>query len=74
MRNIAFCLVCSALLSVLCFGVVQAAVAVVHGNPKSLIYHNAGCKYFNCKACTVVFATAAEARSRGYRACKVCGG
>ncbi len=47
---------------------------IVHGNVKSKIYHNASCKYFTCKACTAVFPTAADARTRGYRACKVCGG
>ena len=47
---------------------------VVHGNAKSRIYHNASCKYFNCKACTVVFKSTAEAKAKGFRACKVCGG
>ena len=64
----------SCLLTFLAFSLVQAAGATVHGNPKSMIYHNQTCKYFNCKACTVVFATAAEARTKGYRACKVCRG
>lgn len=50
------------------------AAYVVHGNYKSRIYHNAHCRYFNCKACTVVFQSAEEARANGYRACKVCGG
>lgn len=50
------------------------AAYVVHGNYKSRIYHNSGCRYFNCKACTVVFRSAEEARSAGYRPCKVCGG
>lgn len=47
---------------------------VVHGNAKSRIYHNASCKYFHCKACTVKFPSAKEAESQGFRACKVCGG
>lgn len=47
---------------------------VVHGNAKSRIYHNASCRYFNCKACTVIFRSASEARAGGYRACRVCGG
>lgn len=51
-----------------------AAQAALHGNPKSLIYHNSGCKYYNCKACTVVFTSAGEAKAKGYRACKVCKG
>lgn len=50
------------------------AAYVVHGNYKSRIYHNARCRYFNCKACTVVFNSPQEARANGYRACKVCGG
>ena len=50
------------------------AAYIVHGNYKSRIYHNARCRYFNCKACTVVFQSAEEARANGYRACKVCGG
>ena len=47
---------------------------VVHGNAKSRIYHNASCKYFNCKACTMVFKSASDAKAKGFRACKVCGG
>lgn len=53
---------------------VLAEAAALHGNPNSRIYHNSGCRYYNCKACTVVFASAAEAKARGFRACKVCGG
>lgn len=47
---------------------------VVHGNAQSKIYHNSSCRYFNCKACTVVFRSAAEAAAKGFRACRVCGG
>ncbi len=44
------------------------------GNVKSRKYHNSGCRYFDCKACTVRFSSAEEAQSKGYTACKVCGG
>jgi hypothetical protein len=46
----------------------------LHGNARSGIYHNSSCKYFTCKACTVVFTSPSEARAKGFRACKVCGG
>jgi len=52
---------------------VQAAERY-HGNVTSRIYHNARCKYFNCKKCTVVFKSAQEAQQAGYRPCKVCKG
>ena len=48
--------------------------AVYSGNPKSMKYHNASCRYFSCKACTVRFASAEEAVRKGYVACKKCGG
>lgn len=45
-----------------------------HGNKNSRIYHNSGCRYFWCKACTAFFQTAQDAVARGFRPCKVCGG
>ena len=45
-----------------------------HGNRDSKIYHNAKCKYYDCKKCVIVFKSADEAKKSGYRACKVCGG
>ena len=33
---------------------------------------SSGCRYFNCKACTVRFKSAEEARSNGYKPCKRC--
>lgn len=56
------------------FSAAQAASTALHANPKSMIYHNFTCKYYNCKACTVRFASPAEAIAKGYRACKVCKG
>ena len=47
---------------------------VLHGNYSSGIYHNAYCRHYNCKKCTVVFKSSKEARENGYRACKKCGG
>lgn len=44
------------------------------GNPNSMIYHNSSCRYFNCKACVVSLSSPAEAKKRGYRACKKCKG
>jgi hypothetical protein len=51
-----------------------ASENVYHGNWSSRIYHNANCKYFTCKRCTVSFSSAREAEANGYRSCKVCGG
>lgn len=53
---------------------ILAAQSTLHGNPNSRIYHNSGCRYYNCKACTVVFRSAADAKAQGFRACKVCRG
>lgn len=46
----------------------------LHGNASSRIYHNSGCRHYDCKRCTVRFASAEEAIRAGYRACRVCGG
>lgn len=45
-----------------------------HGNSKSGVYHNPGCRWYNCKNCIKVFSSGEEARSAGYRACNICGG
>jgi methylphosphotriester-DNA--protein-cysteine methyltransferase len=52
----------------------MASGNVYHGNWSSRIYHNADCKYFTCKRCTVNFSSAGEAEASGYRPCKICGG
>ncbi len=44
------------------------------GNAQSKKYHNSSCRYFTCKNCTVVLSGPAEARKRGFAACKICGG
>ena len=49
-----------------------AATSSYSGNAKTRIFHVCGCRYFNCKACTVRFKSAEEARSNGYKPCKRC--
>ena len=53
---------------------VEAAQVVYSGNPKSMKYHNSGCRYFSCKACTVRLSSPEEAKAKGFVACKHCGG
>lgn len=55
-------------------GVEETTQQALRGNAQSRIYHNASCRYYNCKACTVRLSSPAEARAKGFRACKVCGG
>jgi len=43
-----------------------------HGNVKSMIFHAAKCKYYNCRSCSVTFASRGEAIAAGYRPCKIC--
>lgn len=61
---------------VLVLGMTCAALAAgeVHGNVKSRIYHNSSCRYYFCRNCTAIFASAQEARADGFRACQICGG
>lgn len=67
------CFAALAMLALFALGTAYAA-GEVHGNAYSRIYHNSGCRYYMCKNCTVVFASAAEAQKAGFRACKICGG
>jgi methylphosphotriester-DNA--protein-cysteine methyltransferase len=48
------------------------AAGAYHGNIKSKIFHDADCRYFDCKNCVAVFDTRAEAIEAGYRPCKIC--
>ncbi|TDT82710.1 Ada metal-binding domain-containing protein [Pseudodesulfovibrio indicus] len=48
------------------------AQAEYHGNRNSHIFHQAGCRHYNCKNCTVVFATRQAALKAGFRPCKIC--
>lgn len=70
----AICALTLAMLLLSGMAAVADASGQLHGNAKSRIYHNSGCRYYNCKACTVVFNSREQARAAGFRACKVCGG
>ena len=50
----------------------QTAASAYSGNAKTRIFHASGCRYFNCKACTVRFKSIEEARSSGYPPCTRC--
>lgn len=43
-----------------------------HGNRESKVLHARGCPQFNCKSCTVQFATVAEAKAAGFRSHQAC--
>ena len=60
------------LLTVPAFPAQTAATSSYSGNAKTRVFHVSGCRYFNCKACTVRFKSAEEARSNGYKPCKRC--
>ncbi len=46
--------------------------AVYHGNIKSHVFHGPGCRYFNCKNCTMSFSSKSLAIKSGYHAHKSC--
>lgn len=48
------------------------SAGVYRGNHDSLIFHDASCRHYHCKACTVEFKSRDEALARGYRPCRVC--
>jgi len=48
------------------------ATTIYHGNTDSKILHSPGCKYFNCRNCTIIFHSKNEARQAGFRPCKLC--
>lgn len=73
MKKLQFYTVCMLSLILLLSSSAMAANAY-HGNAASKIYHNFTCRYFNCNKCTVIFSSAEEARAKGFRPCKVCGG
>lgn len=49
-----------------------AATSSYSGNAKTRVFHASGCRYFNCKSCTVRFKSVEEASSNGYKPCKRC--
>jgi micrococcal nuclease len=50
----------------------QSDAAGYHGNVNSKVFHQPGCKNYNCKNCTALFKTRDEAISQGYRPCGMC--
>lgn len=44
-----------------------AALGPFHGNASSRVFHSATCKNYNCRNCSVVFATAAAAEAAGFK-------
>ncbi|HEX7485818.1 MAG TPA: thermonuclease family protein, partial [Vicinamibacterales bacterium] len=38
-----------------------------HGNVKSMVFHRPGCRNYDCRQCTAIFATREDARSHGFR-------
>lgn len=51
---------------------VASGVGIFHGNVKSKVLHGSGCRYYNCKNCTLVFKSVNDAVKAGYRAHKAC--
>jgi micrococcal nuclease len=45
----------------------KATPGQYHGNVKSHVFHDASCKYFNCKNCVIGFRSRQEAVDAGYR-------
>lgn len=52
--------------------ITPAGPAAYHGDAGSRIFHDAACKEFNCKKCTVKFQTITEALDAGYRPHRDC--
>ena len=45
---------------------------VYHGNRESRVFHAPGCQHYNCRNCTVPFATVAQAKAAGFRPHEQC--
>jgi endonuclease YncB( thermonuclease family) len=43
-----------------------------HGNRESKVLHAPGCQHYNCRNCTVPFATVAQAQAAGFRVHEQC--
>jgi len=48
----------------------KATGTIYHGNSKSRVYHGPGCRYYNCKACTVILKSEKEAKTKGFKKCR----
>lgn len=46
--------------------------APYQGNTASLIFHQEGCRYWDCRDCTQYFTTIEEALEQGFRPCGIC--
>lgn len=46
----------------------------LHGNYKTMKYHNQYCDHYDCRTCTKIFKSKAAAEKAGYSACGKCGG
>lgn len=49
-----------------------ASTGPYHGNVKSRVFHRKGCRNYECRNCTAVFATRQEAAARGFRPAGCC--
>jgi methylphosphotriester-DNA--protein-cysteine methyltransferase len=49
-----------------------APAAPFHGNEQSHVYHAASCRQYECKSCTRVFQTEAEAQRAGFKPAADC--
>lgn len=48
------------------------SAGVYHGNTSSYVFHKSGCRYYDCKNCTMNFRTREAAINAGYRPCGSC--
>lgn len=48
------------------------STGVYHGNTSSHVFHKSGCRYYDCKNCTMNFPTREAAINAGYRPCGSC--
>ncbi|XPV74721.1 MAG: Ada metal-binding domain-containing protein [Desulfovibrio sp.] len=65
-------LLCLAQVSVPTIVYAQGTNKEFHGNRKSHVFHQLGCRYYECKNCVVVFKNKKSALVAGYRPCKIC--
>lgn len=48
------------------------STTLFHGNTRSGVFHQPGCKDYNCKNCTVDLSSREQAISSGYKPCGMC--
>lgn len=54
--------------------IIYVAPKPLHGNYKTMKFHNQYCDHYDCRTCTKIFKTRAAAEKAGYSACGKCGG